>query len=57
MLFILNEQCFNHLLTEVYDFLSDYSPDFISDVFHLRQNTEAYSETSGKSKLECFAEV
>ena len=47
----IHQQCFNHLLTEVHNFLSDCSTDVIGDVFHLRQNTEEYSETSRKSKL------
>ena len=53
----IHQQCFNHLLTEVHNFLSDCSTDVIGDIFHLRQNTEEYSETSRKSQLECFAEV
>ena len=34
-----HQQCIGRLLTKVCKFLNDYSPDIISDVFHLRKNT------------------
>ena len=34
----IHQQCIDPLLNEVYKFLNGYSPDFMNDVFHLRQN-------------------
>ena len=35
----IHQQCTDRLLTEVYKFLNDYSPDIMNAVFHLRQDT------------------
>ena len=34
----IHQRCINVLLTEVYKYLSDYSPDLMNEFFYLRQN-------------------
>ena len=36
----IHQQCIDRLLTEVYKFLNVCSPDFMIEVFHLRQNAD-----------------
>ena len=34
----IHQQCINVLLTKIYKYLNDYSPDLINEVFYLRRS-------------------